>query len=91
MRSVWIAVACGMVVGKVIAAEMEPEQAFPYTPPDARMRVKYVEVFSLTGSPKERLIKLAFDKTYAPSSLATLPWPFSFPTSAGGFLLAIGP
>jgi lipopolysaccharide/colanic/teichoic acid biosynthesis glycosyltransferase len=59
-----------MVVGKVIAAEMEPEQAFPYTPPDARMRVKYVEVFSLTGSPKERLIKLAFDKTFALLGLA---------------------
>jgi lipopolysaccharide/colanic/teichoic acid biosynthesis glycosyltransferase len=41
-----------------------PQQAFPYTPPSAGVRAKYVDVFSLRAPPNERWIKFAFDKIF---------------------------
>jgi lipopolysaccharide/colanic/teichoic acid biosynthesis glycosyltransferase len=56
-----------------VGVQMHPElkQAFPYTAPDSRTRVKYARIFLLV-SIDERFSKLVFDKTIALLALAAV-------------------
>ena len=68
--------------------EKEPQEAFPYTPPDASLRTKYGDVFSIIVPPKERLVKLAFDKMFAMLALAVAS-PILCAIFAAHFVLAL--
>jgi lipopolysaccharide/colanic/teichoic acid biosynthesis glycosyltransferase len=50
---------------------LEPIEAFPHMPPDARMRKLYADIFSLSESPPKRSIKLVFDRAVAVIALLT--------------------
>jgi lipopolysaccharide/colanic/teichoic acid biosynthesis glycosyltransferase len=52
----------------------EPTPAFPYIPPDAGMLLRFETVFSCAIPPRDRLVKLAFDKAFGFLALiAVLP------------------
>ena len=48
----------------------EPNEAFPYTPPTADIKVKYAHIFEITEPLPTRFFKLAFDKLVAALLLA---------------------
>ena len=47
----------------------EPEEAFPYKPPDDNLKKKYQHIFALNQSLEAKLPKLLFDKVVAASAL----------------------
>ena len=49
---------------------LEPKQAFPYTPPSDEIKTKYVDIFEITDPLPSRFFKLVFDKVVAAVFLA---------------------
>ena len=47
----------------------EPEEAFPYKPPDDNLKKKYQHIFALNQPLEDKLLKLLFDKVVAASTL----------------------
>ena len=47
----------------------EPEEAFPYKPPDDNLKKKYQHIFALNQPLEEKTLKLLFDKVVAASAL----------------------
>ena len=47
----------------------EPEEAFPYKPPDDNLKKKYKHIFALNQPLEDKLPKLLFDKLVAASTL----------------------
>ena len=47
----------------------EPEEAFPYKPPDDKIKKKYQHIFALNQPLEDKLQKLIFDKLVAGSAL----------------------
>jgi len=47
----------------------EPEEAFPYKPPDDNLKRKYQHIFALNQPLEDKLLKLLFDKLVAASAL----------------------
>lgn len=49
---------------------MEPNEAFPYTPPTDKIKIKYAHIFEIKKPLPERFIKQAFDKIVSSILLA---------------------
>ena len=47
----------------------EPEEAFPYKPPDDNLKKKYQHIFALNQPLEDKLPKLLFDKVVGASAL----------------------
>jgi lipopolysaccharide/colanic/teichoic acid biosynthesis glycosyltransferase len=50
------------MIGNTKYSEIEPDEAFPYTPPTAEIKNKYKHIFALQGSLPSRTYKILFDK-----------------------------